>query len=447
MTQTALHRRTFLRGAGVILGLPMLHAMRPAALAMQTSLAGAAAANTPTRMACIFFPNGVIGPKWFPSGEGDQWELSSALEPLAPWKQKLNVVSGLTLDNGRAKEDGAGDHARAAATYLTAARPVKSSSLVRVGVSVDQLAAQQLVGVTRLPSIELGLKASRNAGSCDSGYSCAYSSNISWRTATQPMAKEVDPRQAFERLFGTGEADGGERAAFRKSVLDMVAQDAQRLMGRLGKTDRRKMDEYFTGIRELELRIERTEQEDLAARPDLELPEERPSEFDEHARLMYDIMAVGFQTDSTRVATLMLDNAGGERAYTAVGVKEGHHSLSHHQNNEEMVSKLERIDRYLAENFTYFLNKLDSIPDGDGTLLDNSLIMFGSALGDGNRHTHHDLPIVLAGQAGGQMRTGRHIVLPSETPMANLFLTMLDYVGTPIDSMADSSGRLSTLSS
>jgi hypothetical protein len=445
MTQTGLHRRTFLRGAGVVLGLPMLQAMQPAARAMQPWLAGAGAASTPTRMAFIFFPNGVIGPKWFPSGEGDRWELSSALEPLAPWKQKLNVVSGLTLDNGRAKEDGAGDHARAAATYLTAARPVKSSSIVRVGVSVDQLAAQQLVGTTRLPSIELGLKASRNAGSCDSGYSCAYSSNISWRTPTQPMAKEVDPRQAFERLFGTGDAAGGERAVYRKSVLDMVAQDAQRLMGRLGKTDRRKMDEYFTGIRELELRIERTEQEDLAARPDLDLPEERPSEFEEHARLMYDIMAIGFQTDSTRVATLMLDNAGGERAYTTIGVKEGHHSLSHHQNNEEMVSKLERIDRYLVENFTYFLDKLDSIADGDGTLLDNSLIMFGSALGDGNRHTHHDLPIVLAGQAGGQMQTGRHIVLPSETPMANLFLTMLDYVGTPLDSMADSSGRLSVL--
>lgn len=446
MTKPTLSRRTVLRGLGLTVGLPMLDMMGPVARAVASPLK-AGNGSSPVRMAAVFFPNGAIMPEWNCSGEGADWKLGKTLESLEPHRAKLNVISGLALDNGRAKQDGAGDHARAGATFLTAARPVKTSSNIRVGVSVDQLAASQLAGQTKLASIELGLQGSRNAGSCDSGYSCAYSSNISWRSENQPMAKETVPRMVFERLFGNGDDEGrAERDFYRKSILDLVASDANRLMGQLGKSDRRKMDEYFTSVRELEKRIERTEQEDAAARPDVDLPEGRPSEFEEHARLMYDMMVLGFQTDSTRVATLMLDNAGGNRAYKAVGVNDGHHQLSHHRNDEDTIAKIRKIDVYLAKNFSYFLDKLDSVEEADGrTLLDNSIVLYGSGLSDGNRHRHEELPIVLAGSGGGAISTGRHIVLKEETPMANLFMSMLDVMGTPVESIGDSTGRLQGL--
>lgn len=433
-------RRTLLRGTGLALGLPMLEAMTPAA---RSAFASPADAKSPVRMACVFFPNGAIMPNWVPEGKGGDWKLSKSLQPLAPFKKKINVVSGLAHDNGRAHGDGAGDHARGGSTFLTAARPVKSSSNIRLGISVDQACASLLAGQTRLPSIELGLKGSRNAGSCDSGYSCAYSSNVSWRNETTPMPKETIPRQAFERLFGSGEGGKGrEENELRKSIIDVVQSDANRLMGRLGQTDRRKLDEYFNSVREIERRIERVEREDSAALPDLDVPEGRVEEFREHARLMYDIMALAFQTDSTRVATLMLDNAGGGRAYREVGVKESHHGLSHHRNQEDKVEKLKKIDLYLAEQFAYFLGKLDSIPDGDGTLLDQCLVLYGSGLSDGNRHRHNELPIILAGSAGGQLPTDRHIVTGDERPMGNLFMSMLDLMDTPVDKIGDSSGRL-----
>lgn len=435
-----LDRRTILRGTGLALGLPLLEAMTPMA---RSVFAAADSAKSPVRMAGIFFPNGAIMPNWSPSGKAKDWELSKTLRPLAPWKSKINVISGLAHEHGRANGDGAGDHARCCATFLTAARPVKTSSNIRLGVSMDQVAATQLVGKTRLPSVELGLVGSRNAGSCDSGYSCAYSSNISWRNETQPMPKETTPRMAFERMFGTGNsAERRERNMLRKSILDVVQADAQQIMKHVGQTDRRKLEEYFTSVREIEQRIERSEQQDNEALPDLKVPHGRVEAFREHARLMYDIMALGFQTDTTRVATLMLDNAGGNRAYTEAGVKDAHHQLSHHRNQQDKIEKLKKIDYYLVEQFAYFLEKLDAISDGDGTLLDQSLVLYGSGISDGNRHRHGDLPIVLAGSAGGQLETGRHIVTPSERPMANLFLSMLDMLGTPAESIGDSTGRL-----
>ena len=435
-----LDRRTILRGSGLALGLPLLEAMTPLA---RSAFAAPEAGRSPVRMAGIFFPNGAIMPSWSPQGKGKDWQLSETLKPLAPWQSKINVVSGLAHENGRANGDGAGDHARGGSTFLTAARPVKTSSNIRLGVSVDQVAATQLVGKTRLPSIELGLVGSRNAGSCDSGYSCAYSSNISWRNETQPMPKETVPRMAFERMFSTGDsAQRREQNQLRRSILDVVQHDTNRIMKQVGQTDRRKLDEYFTSVREIEQRIERAEQQDLAALPDLEVPHGRVEAFREHARLMYDIIVLGFQTDTTRVATLMLDNAGGNRAYTEAGVNDAHHQLSHHRNEQDKIEKLKKIDYYLAEQFAYFLEKLDAIPDGDGTLLDQSLVLYGSGLSDGNRHRHGDLPIVLAGSAGGQLETGRHIVTPRERPMANLFLSMLDLMGTPAESIGDSTGRL-----
>lgn len=442
----ALNRRSLLRGAGALMGLPFLEAMSPAA----RSAYAAAPTNTsrPVRMACLFVPNGVIQPKWECEGVGSDFQLSETLAPLQSMKHKINVLDGLAQDLGRAHQDGAGDHARGGATYLTSARPLKTSSRVRLGVSVDQVAATQLRGETRLSSIELGLIGSRNAGSCDSGYSCAYSSNISWLDESTPMAKETIPRLAFERLFGSGDsAARREQNEARRSILDVVAADAKKLISRVGDTDRRKLDEYFTGVRELELRIERVEADEAAALPDLHVPHGRVEAFREHARLMFDLMAVAFQTDATRIATFMLDNAGGNRSYTDVGVKESHHGLSHHQNNQESIDKLATIDRYLVEQYAYFLEKLDSIQDGEGTLLDNSMILYGSSLGDGNRHTHHDLPLVLAGGAGGQIQTGRRLKTQSETPMANLFMSMLDMMGTPAESFGDSTGRLDILHS
>jgi len=437
-----LDRRTLLRGAGLSLGLPALEAMTPSV----RSLFAASDRRSPRRMACIFFPNGAIMDNWKPTVEGDSWSLSKTLAPLQKHKAKLNVLSGLTLDNGRAKKDGAGDHARAAATFLTAARPVKTSGNIRNGISVDQVAALQMEGKTRLSSIELGLVPSRNAGNCDSGYSCAYSSNISWRSETQPMTKEVTPRLAFERMFGSGDtADRQRRNLDRRSILDVVRDDADRIMKRVGQTDQRKLDEYFAGIREIERRIEYVEQEDHRAIPEIDIPYGRVEAFREHARLMYDLMVVAFQTDTTRVATLMLDNGGGNRRYTDVGVKGEHHEISHHRNLKTHVEDLKKIDLYLSEQFAYFLDKMDSVAEGDGTLLDNSLVLYGSALSDGNRHHHHDLPLVLAGSAGGQIETNRFIVTKDETPMANLYLSMLDMLGTPAESIGDSSGRLTDL--
>ncbi|WP_147869799.1 DUF1552 domain-containing protein [Stieleria maiorica] len=439
-----LDRRTVLRGSAAMLGLPLLEAMTPMA---KSAFASAEAIQRPVRMACIFVPNGVIMPQWKPivgpSGQPTDWECSETLQPLAPLKHKLNVISNLTHDNGRGYKDGAGDHARCGATFLTAARPLKTSGNIRLGISVDQVAASQLAGQTRLSSIELGIEGSRNAGSCDSGYSCAYSSNISWRNETQPMPKETVPRLAFERMFGSGDlAERRESNRIRKSVLDVVRGDAQRLMKQLGRTDQRKMDEYFSGVREIEQRIERSEQEDAAALPDIEVPFGRVEAFREHARLMFDLMVLAFQTDTTRVATMMLDNAGGNRRYTEIGVSDGHHGMSHHRDKPELVGNLRKIDRYLVEQYAYFLEKLDATEDAGGSLLDQSMVLYGSGISDGNRHRHEDLPIVLAGGASGQIETGRYLDAGKECPMANLFLTMLDLMGTPAESIGDSSGRL-----
>jgi len=456
-----------LRAAGMSLGLPLLESMTGAASsAFASPTSSSDGGKPPVRMACIFVPNGVIQPEWRPlvsgqtrndNGElesaGDtprfesrDWELSPTLAPLAGVKSKLNLIENLVLDNGRAGKDGAGDHARGGSTFLTAARPVKTSSNIRLGISVDQVAATALVGKTTLPSLELGLEGSRNAGSCDSGYSCAYSSNISWKNETQPMPKETIPRLAFERMFGSGDASAQrEQRAVRRSILDIVRNDAEKLMKQVGETDKRKLDEYFTSVREIEKRIERSEDEDRASMPDLNVPFGRVEVFREHARLMFDLMVVGFQTDTTRVSTLMLDTAGGNRTYREIEVNDAHHGLSHHRNNEGSVAKLAKIDHYLVEQLGYFLEKLDNTSDAHGSLLDQSMILYGSGLGDGNRHTHHDLPIVLAGGAGGRIDTGRLVRYRDEQPMANLFLSMLDCMGTPAEAMGDSTGLLDGL--
>jgi hypothetical protein len=442
--KTSLHRRTFLRGAGVALALPWLEAMIP-----RSAGAAVVSGKAPVRMAFLFTPNGVIPSAWEPKEFGANYALSPTLEPLAAVKSDVLVLSGLSQQSADALGDGAGDHARSASAFLTGAHPYKTSGAnIRVGVSVDQIAAAKVGRQTPLPSLELGIDRGGTAGSCDSGYSCAYSSCISWKTPTTPMAKEINPKLVFERMFGSGNVAPQERERrnfLRKSILDLVRRDSERLNKKLGQNDRRKMDEYTSGIRELEVRIALAGQATARRPADATEPVGIPEDFARHVGIMFDLLALAFQTDMTRVATFMFGNEGSNRGYSMVGAKDGHHSLSHHRNNKETVEQLKRIDRYLVGQYAGFLSKLRSIREGDGTLLDNCMVLYGSGIKDGNAHSHHNLPILLAGRAGGTIRPGRHLQLPSETPLNNLFLSMLDRVGAPIEQVGDSTGRVKGL--
>jgi hypothetical protein len=395
-------------------------------------------------MACLFFANGAIKDKWKPTGEGRKYKLSPTLEPLSAFRDDMLIFGGLTQHHARANGDGAGDHARNAGAYLTGAQPRKTSGAdISVGQSIDQAVAEKIGGQTRLPSIELGIDRGRNAGSCDSGYSCAYSSNISWKTATTPCAKEVNPRAAFERLFGNHDeaASAERRRRTRQSILDFVGDDVKRLEPSLSGADRRKLDEYLASVRDVEQRVARAGDGPKEV-PELNLPDDVPAELAEHMNLMFDVLVLAFQTDSTRVASLMLADAGSNRTYPEIGVRDGHHELSHHQNDQHKMEQIAKIDKYLVERFAYFLKKLKETPEGDSNLLDNSMILYGSAISDGNRHDHHDLPIILAGRGGGSIKTGRHIVHPENTPLNNLFLAMAERMGAPLTSLGDSKGVL-----
>lgn len=439
MKNKTLHRRTVLRGAsGAALSLPLLNIMQPSAVA-------GSAAKAPARMAFIFFPNGAIMDRWKPEGEGKEFKLNSTMESLQPHRDDLLIMTGLTQHHGRANGDGGGDHARNASSFLTGAQPRKTAGAdIEVGVSIDQAAAKLIGDQTRLPSLELGMDRGRNAGNCDSGYSCAYSTNISWKTPNTPNAKEVSPRLAFERLFGTREAaeTREKRNRFRKSILDFVADDAARLESRLGGTDRRKLDEYFTSVRDIEKRIDSANNVRATEIPDLKLPDGVPADFAEHIQLMYDIMLLAFQTDSTRIATFMVGDAGSNRSYPQIDVRDGHHGLSHHRDDKDKVDKIARIDKYLVDQFAAFLQRMKATSEGDGNLLDNSMLLYGSAISDGNRHSHHDLPIVLAGRGGGSIETGRALHFPNETPLNNLFLAMSERVGAKLKEIGDSTGQL-----
>ena len=408
------------------------------------SAAGANNAAPPIRLAFIFFPNGAIMDDWRPQGSGGDFELSKTLSPLESHKSDLTIFSGLAQHHARSNGDGGGDHARNASAFLTGAQPRKTSGAdIKVGQSIDQAIAERIGHHTRLPSLELGMDRGRNAGNCDSGYSCAYSSNISWKTENTPTAKEIHPRLAFERLFGNGNSTEEEkrRSDLRRSILDAVAEDASRLRPQLGRTDRMKLDEYFTSVREIEQRLARAATLPTEV-PDVDMPAGMPREFEEHMRLMYDIMVLAFQTDSTRVCTFMAGNAGSNQSYPQVEVKEGHHQLSHHRDDKKKMDKIQRVDEYLAVQFAWFLERMKSVKEGNGTLLDNSMILYGSAISDANRHHHHDLPIVLAGRGGGAVSPGRHVEFDRETPLNNLFLSMADSAGAAIKELGDSTGRI-----
>ncbi|HEX8203614.1 MAG TPA: DUF1552 domain-containing protein [Isosphaeraceae bacterium] len=440
-----LSRRAALRGLGTAITLPWLEAMAPLS-------ARAAEAAIPKRLAFFYVPNGVHMPDWTPKAEGPLGQLPGLLEPLAALKDDILVLTGLAQDGGWAHGDGPGDHARSLASFLTGVHPLKTDGAnIRAGISVDQVAAQALGKATRLPSLELGCEAGAQSGNCDSGYSCAYSSNISWRSASTPAPKEINPRLVFDRLFSADDAEAtglprARRDRYRRSILDFVADDARKLRARLGTTDRGKVEEYLTSVRELEQRLEKAAHAPADAPPDFARPKGLPKDYGEHVRLMCDLMALAFQADVTRVATFVYSNEASNRSYPALGVSEGHHSLSHHGGDAEKHKKLRLINRFHLELFAGFLARLKATREGDGTLLDRALIVYGSGISDGDRHNHDDLPILLAGRGAGTVRPGRHIRYAKNTPLNNLYLSMLDGIGAPVDSLGDSSGRLPTLS-
>jgi hypothetical protein len=442
----ALSRRAVLRGTGAVIALPWLEAMTSRRLR-----AASPASRAPTRMAFVYVPNGAHMPDWTPRATGPDFELSPLLEPLRSVRDDLLVLSGLALDPARAHGDGGGDHARAMATFLTGTHPRKTGGAdLRAGISVDQLAARKLGQATRFASLEIGCEGGRDSGQCDHGYSCAYQVNLSWRGESTPAAKEVDPRHVFERLFAgqaRGEADpsAARRERRNRSLLDFVAEDARKLRDKIGVADRRKLDEYLTGVREIERRIDAAQPVVEVGQSTLTRPAGIPGDYREHLRLMSDLLVLAFRADLTRIATFVFANDGSNRSYRSIGVPEGHHDISHHGDDAQKQAKIRDINRFHVEVFAYILGRLRTITEGEGTLLDRSMIVYGSGIRDGNAHNHEDLPILLAGKGNGTIRPGRHVRYPAETPLTNLYLSMLDRIGSPVDTFGDSTGRLGSL--
>jgi hypothetical protein len=444
ITKKSLPRRTFLRGLGTTLALPLLDSMIPA-------LGGAAAAQVPVRLGFVYHPVGMILDRWIPPTEGTGFEITPTMKALEPYRENMVVFTGLAQVQGRALGDGAGDHAREGATWLTGVHPKKTEGAgIHAGVSADQLAAREFGKTTQLASLELGLESPSLAGGCDSGYSCAYTNTVSWRSPTTPLPVEVNPRSLFERLFGDGEStDAAARLAMLKdqrSILDYVSGSIDRMETKIGKSDRGKLTEYLDSIRDIERRIQKAEQQSASMKiPTMERPASAPEAFEDHARLMMDLQVIAFQTDMTRVISFMLGRAGSNRPYRQIGISDGHHSITHHQNDPVKIANVAKIDAYLVQTFAYFLEKLKSTPDGDGNLLDHSLILYGSGLGDANSHTHHELPTAMLGGGCGQLKGGRHLKYAKDTPLNNLLVSMLTMGGVRTDNFGDATGQLEHL--
>ncbi len=442
-----ISRRTVLRGVGASLALPLLDVMGYAEVSAQA----ARDPRPPVRMAFLYVPNGVHMPAWTPRVEGKDFVLPPILEPLSAVKNDILVLSGLTLNPARALGDGGGDHARAMASFLTCRHPRKTGGAdLRAGVSVDQVAAQKLGQLTRFPSLEIGCEGGQNGGECDHGYSCAYQSNLAWRSESAPVAKQVNPRLVFNRLFGAPvqneSAEMRARIARRqKSILDFVTEDTRRLTQDLPPSDRRKLDEYLTSIREVERRIKGAEPTMDISGSGLERPLGIPADVAEHLRMMSDLLVLAFQTDLTRIATFVFANDGSNRSYPAIGVAEGHHDLSHHGGDSAKETKIRAINHFHVAQLAYLLRKLKSTPEGDGSLLDHSMILYGSGISDGNSHRHDDLPILLAGKGAGTIHTDRHIRCAAETPLSNLYVSMLKRMGVDATAFGDSTRALGDL--
>jgi hypothetical protein len=440
MNQPLLSRRTFLRGTGVALGLPLLECMLPGGFAASSPT------KSPLRLGWVYFPNGMVREYWTPKGSGTTFQFNKTNAPLEIVRQHVTLIQNLAHDKARPNGDGPGAHAREGATFLTGVQAKKTGGKdIYLGESIDQVIARQLGRNTRLPSLELGVEPNRKEGRCDSGYSCIYMSNISWRSPTQPSGVEISPRRAFDRLFGAPGEEGRrfrERAADRLSVLDFVADDVRTLKGRVGTTDQRKLAEYLESVRAIEKQIAQMKSLPAIDVPDGHKLRHEPEDFVTHIRLMYDLMALAWQTDATRVITYMLANSQTNRVYENLGIKSGHHQLTHSTGQDEDIQK---IDQFLVEEFARFVKKLSQIREGTGSLLDNCLITFGSAMGDGRKHDHHELPVVVAGHAGGAVPGGRCLTLDAETPMSNLFVTQAQLAGLKLDRFGDSTGPLQQL--
>ncbi|PYR42044.1 MAG: hypothetical protein DMF93_06910 [Acidobacteria bacterium] len=446
----AMPRRTFLRGLGATMALPLLDSMAPAASV-------SAASAPPIRLGYVYTPNGIVGacdksPRpfmWTPKASGANFEFSPTMKVLEPFRDEINVFSGLAQVTGRALGDGPGDHARATATFLTGVHPYKTGGAdFHLGISADQIAAKELGKFTQLASLELGLEPQPLAGNCDSGYTCAYMS-MSWRGPTSPLPAEINPRTVFERLFGDGDSTDARariaRLESQRSVLDYVSSSLSRLRMSLGVGDKRKLEEYLESVRDIERRIQLAESQNVEL-PHIERPGAIPEDYLHYTKLMIDMQVVAWQTDMTRVASLMLGRDGSNRAYREIGISDGHHSISHHQGDQERLDKLIKIDELHVSMFAYLLEKLKATPDGDGTLLDHALVLFGSSISESNIHTHDDLPIVLAGRASGRLKGNRHLAYAKETPLNNLFLSTFDLAGVPhVEGFGDSTGRLTDL--
>lgn len=443
---TRISRRTALRGLGTVVALPWLESLASAAPTLKPVAA-------PKRLAFLYVPNGINMAHWTPKETGKLGALPESLRPLEPYKDYLNVLTELELDKARANGDGPGDHARAMSAFLTGRQPRKTHGAdIRAGVSADQHVADALGEATRFPSLELGIEVGRNAGNCDSGYSCAYSQNLSWRGESTPNAKECDPKLVFERLFGGNDpkevaAARARRHAYNQSVLDFVLEDAKGLSGQLGQGDRRKLDEYLESVREVEDRIQKLREASARRtspqKPLMATPAGTPKDVTDHIRLMCDLMVLAFRTDLTRVVTFPLANDGSNRSYTFLDVPEGHHECSHHGSDPKKLDKIKRINTYHVSQLAYLLGKMKAATEANGSnLLDNLMLVYGSGIGDGNRHNHDDLPILLAGKGGGTITGGRHMRFPKGTPLMNLYLALFDRMGAPATSFGDSTGRL-----
>ena len=452
----ALSRRHFLRGLGACVALPAFESLRPFASLAAPSQAAAPLAATPTgaplRMAFVYFPNGAIQPNWWPNGEQRDFQLGRTMQPLEKLKHRVQILGGLDHVNATPGPDGAGDHARASGTFLTGVRVKKTAGAdIHAGVSIDQVAANQIGHLTRFPSLELTCDAVRRSGNCDSGYSCAYQYNLSWRSPTTPVAPEPNPRLLFERLFGAG-ARGERWKNFQRrqqqqhSILDFVLDDARSLQRQLAARDQQKLDEYLGSVRAIEKRIEQSERFGATPDPAFDTPPGIPPSFEEYIGIMYDLLALAFQTDSTRIATFLLANEGSNRAFPEIGIAEGHHFLTHHRNQQEMIEKVAEIDLWYMKQFARFLEKLDATKDADGhSLLHNSMIVYGSGNADGNRHTHVNLPVILAGGGGGTLTPGRYAKIGG-VPMTNLYLSMIDRLGVNgVERHGDSTGRVAAI--
>ena len=445
VTGRHLPRRLFLKGLGAAIALPALDAMTPA-------FAAPASRTSPLRLAFTYVPNGVTLPDWTPADTGRGFTCSRILAPLAPYRDDTLVLTGLAHKNAYALGDGPGDHARAAAAYLTGVHARKTAGAdIQNGVSVDQIAAANIGNDSRFRSIELGCDDSRSVGNCDSGYSCAYTNSVSWRSPTSPMPPETNPRLAFERLFGAFDAGldpetRARRMFYRRSILDTVSERTRALVLGLGPSDRRKVDEYLSSIREIERRIELAEQDMRDLPPGLEAPTGVPVLFAEYVKLMFDLQVVAFQADLTRVSTMMMGREGSIRTYPEIGVPDPHHPLTHHGGKADWIERVTQINTHHIELFAYFIQQLKSTPDGDGTLLDRCMVVYGSGIADGDQHSHENLPVLLVGRGGGSLTPGRHVVYPDGTPMTNLYLTLLDRLGVREDTLGDSTGRIEHLS-